>query len=252
MISALYDDQAAISLGVHTTPSDKSLVYVYANGSSGFKVWKEKEGNRILRANGEDEWAKDLNLNGKGQSTTDFEDANIGSASTIIAGRACPDNVYIDDANKFTTTNCVYFSPASETTALNSSGTSQTYAGSMGLREWISYNGGAPRWYVGNIKICSDKGMRLPTIYETTVAGANTSNVNFPYSDGSPIFAEGNGVSSPSYSSWTWTASSSLGDGLNQAQYWIWAEIPSFIIAYPYNNSGHSSPSSYGVVCLLP
>ena len=250
MISALYDDQAAISLGVHTTPSDKSLVYVYANGSSGFKVWKEKEGNRILRANGEDEWAKDLNLNGKGQSTTDFEDANIGSASTIIAGRACPDNVYIDDANKFTTTNCVYFSPASYTTALNSSGYSQTSAGSIGLREWIYYNGGAPRWYVGNIKICSDKGMRLPTIYETTVAGANTSNVNFPYSDGSPIFAEGNGVSSASsYSSWTWTASSSLNNGLGPGyHYWIWtgSSINDFPYSLPY------APQNYGVVCLLP
>ncbi len=41
-----------------------------------------------------------LNLNGKDQSSTDFEDADLGTRSTVIGGRACPDNVYIDDANQ--------------------------------------------------------------------------------------------------------------------------------------------------------
>lgn len=112
--------------------------------------------------------AKELNLNGVGQSANDFEDANIGTGSTVIAGRACPDNVYIDDSNKFTTGNCVYFSPEYGPQALDAAGTSQTNASTMGLGYWNTYNGGSAKWHVGNIKICSDKDMRLPTIYETT------------------------------------------------------------------------------------
>ncbi len=69
-----------------------------------------------------------LNLNGKDQSSTDFEDADLGTRSTVIGGRACPDNVYIDDANKFTTTNCVYFSPEYATQNLDAAATIQTIA----------------------------------------------------------------------------------------------------------------------------
>ena len=160
------------------------------------RVWKEVGGDRLLRANGADEWAKKLNLNGKGQSGTDFTDANLGTGSTIIDDRVCPPNVYIDDSNKFTTTNCVYVSPEYGGQVLDAAGDDQNNASTMGMKDWTEHNGGAQRWYVGNIKTCSDKGMRLPTIYETKTT--STSYGQYPSGDGTPTFAQGNGIASTS------------------------------------------------------
>lgn len=197
-----YNNLGAIADNLATTPSGKALEYVFADGNSGFKVWKEQGGNRILRANGLDEWAEALNLNGKGLSGVDFVDTNIGSTNTIIEGRVCPPNVYIDDSNKFSTNNCVYYTPRYAAQRLDAAGTSQTLSGSIGLSSWST-----PRWYVGNIETCSSKGMRLPALFELALESSGSCGSLAPQSDGTPIFAESSGVP-VALTAYVWSASS--------------------------------------------
>ncbi len=234
--NSCYDDTLAKDNGFAATPTGKIIEYVYANGLSGFKVWKEFNGTRILRANGKDEWAKKLNVNGKGLSDTDFIDANIGAHSTVIGGRSCPPNVYIDDSNKFTTGNCLYYSPSYGTQRLNDAGTSQTTLGQIGLATWSSYNGGAARWYVGNINTCASRGMRLPTIFES--ATTTITNSNYPIADGYPTFAQSSGV--PSAAGSTWSASSYTA---YTSSYWMWSGSSVNLSSYDY---------SYYLLCVLP
>lgn len=223
-----YDDQIAIAAGVAKTPLGKSLVYVTA--ASGFKVWKDKNSDKILRATGLDEWAMKLNVNGKGLSNAGF------TAYTSIVGRKCPQNVYIDDNNKFTTGNCLYYTSASKQT-LDIAGTSQTTDGAIGLIEWNTYNGGGAKWYVGNAQACASSGMRLPTIFETNITV--TSDASYPSADGSPAFARNNGI--PPGSDLTWTASAYL-DVTTGYQVW--------------NSAGTLSSASYYnarfLRCVLP
>lgn len=235
-----YSDDGAKVAGIATTPLGKKLEYVFANGSSGFKVWKEVGHHRILRANGLDEWTKALNLNGKGQSETDFTDNNIGTDSTRISGRACPNNVYIDDNNKFSTGNCVYYTPELPEQKLDAAGSSQSDASTMGLKKWWDLVGANGKWYVGNIKTCSDIGMRLPTIYETRTT--QTNHEYYPILDGRPTFAQANGV--PSGADHTWTASTYIGiDELDDGRYWSWSGTEA---GFPY----WAFP--YRVICVLP
>lgn len=226
-----YSDTTAKTNGVAVTPSGKAISYVTSSGAN--KVWKETSGSRVLRANGLDEWAKQLNIDGKGQSSVDF------TSYTSITGRVCPPNVYIDDNNKFTTNNCLYYTTEASAQALNAAGTSQTVLASMGLGQWSSYNGGASRWYVGNIKTCSSNGMRLPTIYETSVTPSYVDTP--PTGNGTPTaYAQTNGVPSNG-SSFTWTASA--GDGT--ATYWAWDNTN-----YAWDDYGY--PNSYKIRCVLP
>lgn len=216
-----YDDATAIANGVATTPSGKSIEYVLAGGS--FYVWKEVSGNRILKADGSDNWAKKLNTNGKGFTATDF------TAYTGIVGRVCPTNVYIDDANKFTTGNCLYYTTEGSQT-LNAYGTNDI----LGMDTWSTVS-----WYVGNVKVCSDKGMRLPAMFETTIT--NTSNSQLPTGDGTPTYALGTGV--PSLAGATWTGSS---NNWSTSNMWAWN-----------GTSTHGSPSflytsTAFVRCVLP
>lgn len=215
-----YSDAAALFAGVAVTPLNKTLEYVDTDGAGAgtFKVWKEVGSTRVLRATGMDEWAKNLNTNGKGQTAVDFTDANIGTTSRLIAGRVCPPNVYIDDSNKFTTGNCVYYTPPY----------GQLSQGANHLTNV---------WYYANLATCSSKGMRLPTIFETTTT--NTSYATYPKGDGSPIFAQSNGVPT---SSWTWTATSST----NWMQHYIlWnGTSTGDLINWQWNG--------YSIKCVLP
>lgn len=235
-----YNDTIAQALGAATTPLGKSLEYVDADGagSGTFKVWKEKGGSRILRANGLDEWAKALNGNGNGQSGTDFTDANLGTASTVIRGRVCPPNVYVSSSDKFSTTNCLYVSPQYGPSTLNASGTN----GISGLNNWGTINDGKKKWMVGNILLCSGKGMRLPTIYETDTT--NTSDYRYPnndpYNDGSPTtFAQSNGVAAVSGD--TWTATTYQDDTMS---YFFWSTNDSV--------AGWGPGMSMYIICVLP
>jgi hypothetical protein len=225
--------------GSVTTPSGKSLEYVYANGSSGFRVWKEVGGNRILRANGLDEWTKALNLNGRGLSATDFTDANLGSASTKIAGRACPPSVYVDDTNKTATGLCLYYDGGNAAQSLDAAGTSQTVPGSIGLDGYIDYS-----WYIGNIQTCASKGMRLPTLFETT----STNPGSGMPTDVSPSWANSStGVPSLGGST-TWTSTTYVNNWDGHAG---WNSTTAVFIT----NGGEGPPPytySYAVRCVVP
>ena len=226
------DEKKSTKLAI--TATGKSIEYVPANGESGFKVWKEVNGERILRANGLDEWAKKLNFDGKGQSPEDFTEYSS------IAGIACPTNVYIEENNKFSTTNCVYYTAELEEQGLNQAGSSQTDLNTLGLEGWSAYGADAtsqtdPKWFTGNIKTCADKGMRLPTIYETSTKETNKSG--YPTNDGTPLFSDENGIPSLNF---IWTSSANAS---NTSSYWIWRGSSS-AADYLY----YSSP----VVCLLP
>lgn len=213
-----YDDATAMAAGYALTPGGKALEYTLT--PSGFKVWKEIGGSRVLKPTGADSWALKLNANGKGFSAAEFTDW------TTLAGRVCPTNVYIDDSNKFTTGNCLYYTTEPGQT-LDASGTDDI----DGMNAWAT-----AKWYVGNVKACSIKGMRLPTLYETTIT--DTSTTYRPTSDGTPTYAQATGI--PSLYGWTWTASAST---IGSNYYWVWSGT-----GVSYN--GYSG--SYGLRCAVP
>lgn len=206
--NSCYDNTAALDRGTATTPSGKTLAYVTAGGS--FKVWKDTGSDRILRANGLDAWAQDVNLNGKGFSGNDF------TGYLNLVGRVCPPSVYIDDSRRTSSGNCLYYTEEPVAQALNAAGNSQSDPATLGLGDWSIYNTGERRWYVGNIKTCADRGMRLPTLFETTTQ--DTTGAGYPVDD-HPAWAQGTGV--PSHpGGTTWTASSEFG---TSGYYWLWS-----------------------------
>ncbi len=226
-----YENTAAMAAGALTTPLGKSIVYV--DNGNGLMVWKDSGSSRILRANGLDEWAMKLNLDGKGFQGVGNEFTDY----TSLEGRKCPPSVYIDDNDRVSANKCLYYSVGYAAQGLNAAGTSQVTASSIGLGTWPNYNGGQARWYVGNIKTCSDMGMRLPTVFETTTT--TTTNDYYP-NDATPTFAgASNGI--PSHASgYTWTATPVA---VGTLYYWRWSG-PS-VANYQYSNSHY-------IRCALP
>jgi hypothetical protein len=172
----------------------------------------KKNGTRTLKANGMDEWQKQVNFTGLGHSGADFV------SPSAIEGRVCPPRVFIDQSNKFTQGNCLYYSHG-----------------------YLRYtqNDGDYLEYVGNIKTCGIVGMRLPTIYETTTT--DTSKTYYPFSNETPpAFAGVNGV--PDVFGLSWTASSYTESG--KVGYWNWNSSSSAFNGYYYHSNG--------VRCVLP
>ena len=231
----------ATSAGYACLSDGEQVDYVYANGSSGFKVWKQHSGTNILQASGRwassSDWQQTLNANGKGFSGTLFNYSIQGSG---IAGRSCPVNgtlpsVYINDSDKVDSNYCLYYDSGSITKALNYYGTTQT-SPDIGLASWSS-----ALWYVGNYQFCANEGMRLPTAYETQTT--RISNSNYP-TDASPTFASTvatcQGGSSTCGAPSGWTASS---DAIATTEYWYQSGTNSFGSVYSNINQ---------VVCVLP
>ncbi len=224
-----------------STPTGKNLILVYANGTSGLKIWKENSSNRVLRANGLDQWTKRLNENGRGLSVTDFTDANFGTSNTLLAGRVCPTNVYIDDSNMTTTGNCVYYSPGYAAQRLDApqydDTTNQTTTGNFRLGPWNTAAGGngtGASWYEGNIQTCAATGMRLPTLYETTLWWASDTPT-----DANPVYSGSSGV--PDAGGMTWTATAIT---YHSSVYIGWQSSGSYTTAtYDY---------SLAIRCVLP
>lgn len=190
-----YDNVAAIAAQIAITPSGKKIEYVSADGAGGsFKVWKEQGGSKVLRANGLDNWAMEVNSNGKGLTSTPF--TNI----TVLAGRTCPHHVYIDDGNKFSEDNCVYYTDGSDSGSIIMYATKRI-------------------WFYNNTGICQTKKMRLPVIYETSVEGSPS---DFPDHDDYPSKLAGStGVPS---SSEAWTATSNpVSWDLSGSHFWTWS-----------------------------
>lgn len=206
---SLYNNTAAMSAGAATTASGKSLTLT--NG-----VWVESgSGTRVLAADGSDQWAMRLNPDGRSYSNQLLDKANV-------AGRVCPSNVFVP-GNLVATERCLYYDAGNTAQRLdapaNDGVTVQNTLNAIRLGNWNSSgsgNGSGPSWYEGNLQTCAAKGMRLPTLYETT---ASDPGISKPI-DASVNFATlSTGVPSVG-SSLTWTASAST----NQSQrYWSWS-----------------------------
>ncbi|NBX76843.1 MAG: polymer-forming cytoskeletal protein [Proteobacteria bacterium] len=216
-----------LSIGsLRSGPDNTTLTLQYANGTDGFKVWREKDGNRILNATGliANGWQKMLVRAGTAFSASDF------TAGNNIAGRVCPTHVFLNHTNMTATNRCVYYDEGNTAQTLDAE-SSTGQEGLDWLTEWNRSETGqesASSYYEGNIKTCADKGMRLPTVYETT---AEPFEDFLPPGDGiSPTWAGGtNGVPGVS-SSQTWTAS---------------ASSDASFIYYSWSGSGSGSAYSY-------
>ena len=114
----------------------------------------------------------------------------------------------------------------------NADGSSQTVNGQIGLSSF-----GTAYWYEGNVQSCANKGMRLPTVYETRTT--DTSDGIYP-TDASPTFAEANGVPSIPSAPASWTASATSNDSFNG---WVWSGTGVSVHAIFFTDS---------VRCVLP
>jgi hypothetical protein len=203
-------------------PLDVTMTLQYANGTDGFKIWKEKSGTKILNATGlvSNGWQKTLNRVGNALSASDF------TTSSNIAGRVCPPNVFINHDLMTAADRCLYFDNGSSVQRLDAAGTS-TSETSDWLQGWnrpLTGRGIGSSFYEGNIKTCADKGMRLPALYETSIpeAAAKASMMGspgeyLPTGDSiTPVWAENNGVPT---NSMNWTATAHVPDSNN---FWNW------------------------------
>lgn len=216
------------SLGSIVTPSGKSLTYNTTTG-----VWEESgAGTRVLASDGLDNWAMQLQLDGRSYHSSNSLN------KTNVAGRTCPTSVFIPD-NFVATDKCLYYDAGNPTQSLGAAGTSQTVSGQIGIGAWdnaTSGNGTLASWYEGNIQTCASKGMRLPTLYETNVSDPGGSNKP---SDASPNFSPGSGVPKGSLPYAIWTASGHLS---GTGRYWLGNDASG-----SYNQSGN-----FNVRCVVP
>lgn len=197
-----YDNAAANAAGEALLQDNTMIQYVKANpacsGTNCFMVWKDTASSRILRANGmwssADDWQKKLVRSGTSYSTsllTDF---------SSIAGRACPTNVFVSTSNKTSTGQCVYYDAGNADQTLSASAGIEAEDNLSLWNRSATGNGSNASWYEGNIKVCADKGMRLPTLYETTAAAPTADRPT----DSNPVFG---GTRVPNFTGTTWTAS---------------------------------------------
>ncbi len=229
-----YEDSIAIGAREATTPSGKKIVF--GKNSLGVDLWTEKDGKKILKADGSDQWQLRLNPDGKNYSGITFENRDR------IAGRVCPPNVYMNDADKFSLNRCLYYDAADgDAITLNASGTSQQDLGSIGLGPWNATDA-TPRWYVGNVETCAKEGMRLSTAFEAALpTPADFSATNYPTADGTPIFGNGKGVPNTNAQGYfNWTATSDR----NHADYYVvWRNAQIADQSYAYTHK---------VRCVIP
>lgn len=174
-----------LALGAERIGPDDVRLLLSA-GSSGFKIWKEKDGDRILNASGmvANGWQKKLKASGVGFDSADFTSANE------IAGRACPPNVFLDYDKMTATGRCVYYDNDS------------TLVAASIMNAWTDHGTGrqiASSYFELQVPMCSNKFMRLPTLYEVSLP---TMSSNLPDGDVvggvilSPVFADELGVPS--------------------------------------------------------
>ena len=244
--------QLAKNAGEAKTPNGKLLTWT-ANS-----VWVEKNGTKVLKADGMDAWSLKLSPNGRNYTAN-----YMAYSASAIAGRACPTHVMTptgttDEVNLVTTNTCLYYDAGNGGQRLDAAGTSQTTLGSIGLAAWnLSSTGGgsAASWYEGNIQTCAAKGMRMPTIYETSANRINSSA--FP-NDASPSFPSPSGGVPAVTGGWTRSASaytqSVFDTGAGQYRcgdstcYWAWNPNTS----YAAGNSWEYSNPYYNIRCVVP
>ncbi|NDD53332.1 hypothetical protein EBZ39_05580 [bacterium] len=216
------------------------LTLQYANGSSGYRIWKEKNGSRILNASGliSKGWQQTLTRVGTAFSGTSLTNTTHISS---IAGRVCPTNVFLNYDNMTATSRCVYYDTNATSQSLSQDWVTGAVEGVDYIANALSASGGAGTvrsFYEGNIKTCADKGMRLPTMYETTM---DPPASNIPTGDGiTPTWAGGtNGIPS---NGWSWTSSNTM---YSEYYFWLWNGVSSA-------NMGYNANFGYTVRCILP
>lgn len=185
--NSCYTNTLAMIAREAITPTNKHIELI--DNGLGIMVWKEIGGTKILKPNGMDGWLKNLARNGKSFLDTYFTDY------ASFEGRKCPPSVYVNDNNKFSENNCIFYKIGTDAVRL-----SQYNTGIVGEDYLMGWTGDA-KWFTGNIKPCADQGMRLPTTYETNRGFASEY---YPQTDGSPIFTTTDGISSGVL--WGWTA----------------------------------------------
>jgi hypothetical protein len=218
-------------------PSGVTMSLQFANGTSGFKIWKEKSGSKILNATGlvANGWQKQLTRAGTGFSANDF---TVGSN---IAGRACPTHVFLSHSNMTASGRCLYYDNINPSQTLNAAAGTEAQDWLMGWNRAATGAGVSPSWFEGNIKTCADKGMRLPTLYETAVPTPTSGTPT----DAMPTFG-GSRVpySTGSSYDYAWTASAHSSGAI---YYWQWNNS-----SESWDNYDDTDYGPYQLRCVLP
>jgi len=229
----LYEGANVLPLDTEREVSS-SVTLIPAAGAGDFKIWKEKGGSRILNATGKiaNGWQKKLNRAGTGFTSEDFTDgSNINQR--VCPGKTPGSGVFINFDNIVDSMRCLYYDPGNATEALDTEFQNPSFVeGEDWLKKWdraLTGRGSAASYYEGNIKVCADKGMRLPTLYETNATsnpfGGNQGQPtgDFTNAGGGPLmshpaFAGTHGV--PQALGFLWTASAYTS---NNSDYFIWS-----------------------------
>ncbi|NBV51055.1 BspA family leucine-rich repeat surface protein, partial [bacterium] len=232
-------------------PEGTTLTLQFANGSSGFKIWKEKGGSRILNATGlvTNGWQKQLTRAGTSFSATDF------TVASNIAGRVCPTHVFLSHSQMTATGRCLYYDSGQGAMGLNAASgiEAQDYLNQWNRAQTLGPQSGTTgaSWYEGNIKVCADKGMRLPTLYETDSSNPTSAKPT----DANPTFGGATGVPSTSLSGGWWFSRTASARTNNTSGYWQWRanEAES---GGDFGSTGYCSwcddSWEYSVRCVLP
>lgn len=247
--NSCYSNTWLMSSGRAYVGTGEEIEYTRVNVSQGFSVWKKKDDSRVLKPdgfwNGPNDWQKRLNRRGSEFVLEDFSDiANL-------AGRRCPTNVFINHQMMTVTGACLYYDQGGEAQWLNQEKVSGAVAGEDYLERWddpLSGREAQRSWYEGNIKFCADRGMRLPTLYETTAAiGSTLPTTILAEGDVKPTFAGSSGGIPPVSNQRVWTAT-----GLNNGA----TKFYSFdSMTYAESSSSPPQQSSQATVvarCVIP
>ncbi|NBV49841.1 hypothetical protein EBR78_01330 [bacterium] len=230
-------------------------------------LWVETLGDKMLKASGlwADGWQYKLNHNGKGHNQTAGNEYLATQNNFLhLEGRTNPVNVFLDDSSKFTTGKWVFYSQGYPTTATTTIALNREEAASPAGEsvDWLKlWNSGyttndfqsvpseKAAWYEGNIKLCSEWGTRLPTLFETQIANpSGLTNSQLPLADGTAEFSPlGRGV--PNTSLPMWTATSNPED-TEFGEFW-WVMFDSTVNDYFGNPAKYNSPV-FKVRCVLP
>ncbi|NBV42877.1 hypothetical protein EBR96_08950, partial [bacterium] len=182
------------------------------SGTSCFKIWREYNGNKFLNASGiwksgASTWQKKLNSNGER-----FKDeyAAFPADTLNFEGLRCPVNSFVYQTAPSVMGQCLYYEFAQQSI--------------LAIADWNSQSSGAgvsPSFFEGNPDICSAKGMRIPTIVETSISTKPSNNLpsySETYSGAGGIPSDSNNPSDQNKYFWTATA---YGSGVNR--FWAWS-----------------------------
>ena len=213
------------------------------------KIWVNLAGNRLLEVNGLAAWQVGLLSAGEATSRT-VNGGTVLTSTDDIGGRACPLNVYIKLDDWAVAGRCLYYDKGNPSQLLDAS------PNLTGIQPVPI--GTQPLWFQGNIDTCANKGMRLPTIFETSGTIRQTEGRLTPLtiihsvvsfdpvvepSSSAPAYGGQKGVPSCP-GSYTWTATPMP----NGYVFWVWQDSVA-------ESSGFGDTSEYHsqtVRCVLP